>query len=306
MNNSRRSFIKNSSVILAGAALLPQRNTESRTREEKLAIQLYCVDKEMHEDAERTLKALNEAGYNYVEHASYTARKFYSYSPADFRKLVQDCGLTLVSGHTVLKLQHWEKNNKNFTPEWHYTIEDAVTAGQQFIISPWLDRSLWNDETALKHFMDVFNLSGELCKEAGLQFGYHNHDFEFTNTFNSLCLYDVMLQNTDARLVAQQLDIGNIYGKDRSVTDLFIKYPGRFRLMHVKNIAVNDERHHPYKSAPLNEGILDVKAIVNEARTRGGTTCFIIDQDNGVTTKSFEGTMQHYIAFTAMNCNDKT
>ena len=306
MYNSRRSFIKNSSVVLAGAALLPQHYTAAQSKKEKLAIQLYSVDKEMHKDACGTLKFLKELGYQYVEHAGYISRKFYDYSPADFNKLVTDYGLTLVSGHTVLKLQHWNKRTKNFTAEWHHTIEDAAAAKQQFIITPWLDHSLWNDETALKYFMDVFNKSGELCKKAGLQFGYHNHNFEFTHTFNSLRLYDVILQNTDPQLVAQQLDIGNIYEKDFSITDLFAQYPNRFQLMHVKNIKATNKRHQPYKSAPINDGLLDVKEITNKARKQGGTSYFIIEQDGDAATNPFECAKQNFLAFTAMNTIDKT
>ncbi len=305
MDNSRRSFIKNSSIALAGAALLPHHYIALQKEKEKLAIQLYGVDKAMHEDAAHTLKVLKDAGYQYIEHADYTARRFYNYTPADFRKLVADCGLILLSGHAVLKLQHWDKSAECFTPEWHHTIEDAATAGQQFLISPWLDHSLWNDETALKRFMDVFNRSGELCKKAGLQFGYHNHDFEFTHTFNSSRLYDVMLQNTDPELVAQQLDIGNMYSEDFAVTDLFAQYPGRFQLLHVKNITATNERHQRYKSAPIRDGILDVQTIVNKARQQGGTTCFIIEQDNDSALESLECARQNFLAFITTNAIDK-
>lgn len=302
MRNTRRSFIKNSSIILAGTAFLsPGYAVPEGKKEEKVAFQLYSVDKEMHEDASGTLKAIRETGYKYIEHADYTSRKFYDFSPADFCKLVRDCGLILLSGHTVLELQHWNKATKNITSEWHYAIEDAATAGQQFLITPWLDRSLWNDETRLRHFMDVFNLSGELCKKAGIQFGYHNHDFEFLHTFNSFSLYDIILQNTDPRLVFQQLDIGNNYQKSFSVTDLFAQYPGRFQLMHVKDIKETNERHRQYKSALIGEGILDIKNIIDSARLQGGTSYFIIEQDNYAAINSLSSAAQNYQAFNKIN-----
>jgi sugar phosphate isomerase/epimerase len=298
MNSSRRSFIKNSSIVIAGTTLLPHNYAVAAgKKEELLGVQLYSVDKEMHEDAAGTLKALGKIGYKYVEHAGYSSRKFYGYPPSDFRKLLNDCGLNLLSGHSVLELKHWNKTTRQFTREWQHTIEDAVTAGQKFLISPWLDRSLWNDESALKHFMDVFNRSGELCNNAALQFGYHNHDFEFTHTFNSLRLYDIILQHTTPHLVSQQLDIGNIYQKDFSATDLFDQYPGRFQLMHVKDVIETNERHQQFTSAAIGEGVLNIKHIIDKARQQGGTSCFIIAQDDYGSANTFKCASNNYNAF---------
>ena len=114
-----------------------------------------------------------------MEYAGYASGKFYGYSPAEFKNLVNDCGLTLLSGHATLEIKHWDNRQKDFTPEWKQTIHHAAISGQQYLITPWLDHSLWNNETELKRFMEVLNKSGELCKKQGLQFGYHNHGFEF-------------------------------------------------------------------------------------------------------------------------------
>ena len=299
MNSSRRTFIKNSSIILAGSALVSNPYASAiNNKQEKLAIQLCSVDKEMHDDAERTLTTLKKIGYKYVEHAGYVSRKFYGFSPLEFRSLVNDCGLTLLSGHTVLRLQHWDEANQTFTPEWHNIIEDAAMAGQQFLITPWLDRSLWNDEKKLKGFMEVFNRSGELCKKAGLQFGYHNHDFEFTHTFGSQRLYDIILQHTDPKLVAQQLDIGNISHHEFPVTDILAQYPGRFHLMHVKDKTQTNEKYRGYKSVTVGDGLLDMNSIIAKARLTGGTYNFIIELENDSTLEPFNCAKKNYEVFT--------
>jgi len=287
MNTTRRSFIKNSTVIIAGAALLPHHSSTAAGKKlETLAIQLYPFENEMFHDAKGTLTDLGKMGYKYVEHANYTERTFYGYSPADFRKLLDDCGLTLLSGHTVLEMKHWNKPARHFIRDWHYTIEDAATAGQQYLITPWIDRSIWNNEHSFRYFMDVFNKSGELCKRAGLQFGYHNHDFEFTHTLNSVRLYDIILQHTCRDLVFQQLDIANLYQKGYSVNDLFSRYPGRFQLMHVKDLVESNDRHHPYKTVPLGQGYLNISNSIEKGRQKGGTICFIIDQHKDISSDS--------------------
>ena len=281
MSTSRRSFIKNSALTIAAAAILPHSSLLAPGKKINTpAIQLFAFGKEMYDDTIGTLRALEKIGYRYVEHANYTDRKFYGFSPSDFSKLLNDCGLTLLSGHSVLEMQHWNRISKVFNREWHYTIEDAASAGQQYLITPWIDPRLWNDERGFHYFMDVFNKSGELCKSAGLQFGYHNHDFEFTHSFNSLKLYDIILQHTSPNLVCQQLDIANFCLHGYTIKDLFSRYPGRFQLMHVKDLIKTSERGYPFKVVPMGEGIIDIKHIIANAPQQGGTSCFIIDQHN--------------------------
>jgi sugar phosphate isomerase/epimerase len=111
-----------------------------------------------------------------------------------------------------------------------------------------------------------------------LQFGYHNHDFEFTTMFGDARLYDVMLKNTDPALVTQQLDIGNMYPTGAMPLDYLRDYPGRFQLMHVK-----DQFRKPdgkYENTLLGKGILPLKDILKTARKIGGTSQFIIEQED--------------------------
>ena len=96
------------------------------------------------------------------------------------------------SGHTVLADKHWDKTTNSFTDSWKQTIEDAAIAGQRHVISPWLDESLRKDYDGLISFLEVFNKCGEHCKKSGLQFGYHNHDFEFNNSLNGKTIYEII------------------------------------------------------------------------------------------------------------------
>src|SRR5436190_13439284 len=107
--------------------------------------------------------------------------------------------------------------------------------GQQYVISPSLNEAYRKDKDGLLSFMEVFNKSGELCKKSGMKFGYHNHDFEFSQQFDGKKVFDIILENTDPSLVAQQLDIGNMYQAGGIALDIVKQYPGRFELMHVKD-----------------------------------------------------------------------
>ena len=127
------------------------------------------------------------------------------------------------------------KLQNDFTDAWKQTVADAALVGEQYVISPWLDESMRTNMGDFKRYMDVFNKSGELCRHIGMKFGYHNHDFEFNTKLDGVKLYDLMLQNTDPELVAQQLDIGNMYHAGGRALDIIKQYPGRFELMHVKD-----------------------------------------------------------------------
>ena len=212
MQSSRRQFISKSALALAGTALVPRSLFATAPKSTVLGIQLYTVRDDMKKDPLGTLKQLAAIGYKNVEHANYVDRKFYGYSAKDFLKILNDLGLKMPSGHTVMGRTHWDESKKEFTDAWKYTIDDAATCGQKFVISPWLDENLRKTYDSLLSYMEVFNKSGELCKKSGMKFGYHNHNFEFSSLLNGEKVFDIMIKHTDPNLVAQQLDIGNMYG----------------------------------------------------------------------------------------------
>jgi sugar phosphate isomerase/epimerase len=281
MDNSRRKFIKNTTLIVAGSALLSDKLFASPKKVERLGLQLYTIRDAMKLDPKGSLTKLADMGYVHVEHANYVDRKFYGYTAKEFKKLLADLSLQIPSGHSVMTANDWDATKNDFTDKWKYTIEDAVEVGQRYIISPWLDERLRTDKDGLKRFMDQFNKCGELCKKSGLTFGYHNHNFEFTTMIGDTTLYDFILTNTDPALVAQQFDIGHL-GANVTPLEILKKYPGRFELMHVKDVIKNDavKDDGGYESTTLGDGIMPVKDILKAARKIGGTSQFIIEQES--------------------------
>lgn len=283
MKLSRRKFLVSSSISLAGTVLSSNSIFANNAKDTLLGIQLYSVRDEMTKDPLGTLKQLAAMGYRNVEHASYVDRKFYGYSASEFKKVLSGMGLKMPSGHTVMLDKHWDKATGDFTDAWKYTIEDAATVGQRYVISPWLDEGLRKDYSGLVGFMEVFNKCGELCKKSGMKFGYHNHDFEFKYSLNDKKIYDIILENTDPQLVTQQIDIGNMYGGGGIAIDVIKKYPGRFESMHVKDEIKSEKKDgmsEAYESTILGKGILPVKEIVALGKKIGGTTDFIIEQES--------------------------
>jgi sugar phosphate isomerase/epimerase len=283
MNSSRRSFLKTSAVAATAAALMPDNVFAAPKKIQRVGLQLYSVRDAMRIDPAGVLKKLADMGYVYVEHANYVNRKFYGYTAKEFRKVLDDLSLVMPSGHTVMTTQHWDAAKNDFTDAWKWTVEDAAVLGQKYVISPWMDTAVRTDKSALDRTMEQFNKSGELCQKSGMKFGYHNHDFEFTTMVGDMRLFDYIMQHTDQALVAQQLDIGNMYGRENDAISIIKKYPGRFESMHVKDEIKSAE--HPnegtgYESCVLGLGVLPVKDVLKEAKKIGGTSLLIIEQES--------------------------
>lgn len=278
MKTTRRKFIKKSAMALTAASVLSP-SVFGKTSETLTGIQLYSIRDDMKKNPAGTIQQLANMGYRYVEHANYVDRKFYGYTAKEFKKLLDDLGMKMPSGHTVMGEQHWDDTKKDFTDLWKYTVEDAAVVGQQFVISPSLSKSLRSTKDSLKKYMEIFNKSGELCKKSGMKFGYHNHDFEFSEKLDGEVMYDIMLNNTDPDLVMQQLDIGNLYNGGAKAIDVVKKFPGRFPSMHVKDEILASGGNERYESTILGAGIVNVKEVIDLGKKSGGTIHFIIEQE---------------------------
>jgi sugar phosphate isomerase/epimerase len=283
MNTSRRKFIKNSGVAIAGAVILPRTISDKwKSPAHFVGIQLYTIRDDMQKDPAGTLKKLAGMGYKYVEHAGYENRKFYGYPVADFKKLLNDNGLKMASGHSFFGSKQWDKTKNDFTDDWKYTIEDSAAVGMKYVISPGVDEDLCKNMDDFKRYMELFNKTGELCKKGGVTFTYHNESYEFNHSLDGKSLYALLLTLTDHSLVSQQIDIGNMYEPGGRAMDYLKRYPGRYPLMHVKDEIKKKtpgENGQVHESALLGKGVVGVKDIVDFA-AKNGTTYFIIEQED--------------------------
>lgn len=282
MPTSRRNFIRKTSVLIGAGLLSRQLFAAGAADAHIMGVQLYSVRDDMRKAPLPTLKAIADMGYRHVEHANYVNRKFYGYTATEFKKVLDDHGLTMPSGHTVMGRDHWDATKNDFSDAWKQTVEDAAVVGQELVISPWLDEGLRKTYDDMKRYMEVFNKSGELCRKSGMRFGYHNHNFEFTQKLNGKLVYDIILESTDPALVTQQLDMGNLYSTGANALEIVKKHPGRFVSLHVKDeikSAKSNEIGEGYESTILGTGVANTKQITDEAR-KLGTKHFIVEQES--------------------------
>jgi sugar phosphate isomerase/epimerase len=113
-----------------------------------------------------------------------------------------------------------------------------------------------------------------------MKFGYHNHDFEFSEKLNNQKLFDIMMKSFNPEMVVVQLDIGNLYNGGAVALDVVNQYPGRFELLHVKDEIEAVSGEEKYVSCVLGEGIVHCKQVVDQATKIGGAKVYIIEQES--------------------------
>jgi sugar phosphate isomerase/epimerase len=206
---------------------------EAPAEDKFIGIQLWSVRGDMIADPEGTLSELGEMGYSYIETANYQDGKFYNMDPVNFRALVEAKGMKFLSSHVGRELpaeEDWDE-----AMEWWSTAIDAhASAEVPYMILPFMPLSAFENLEVLQRWADYFNTIGEMAREKGVRFGFHNHAIEFTEV-EGIVAYDYLLDNTDPELVFYQLDLYWIVEGGKDPVDYFRKYPGRFLMFHVKD-----------------------------------------------------------------------
>ncbi len=223
-------------------------------------IQLYTVRDLCREDLEGTLAALAEMGYREVEFENY-----HGHSAAAVRAMLDRHGLSAPSSHVDLEA---------LTTGLDQAITDARTAGHHYLVLRWIPESQRTPE-GLKAIADQLNRAGARLASAGLAVAYHNHYFEFAPLpigAGALTAYDLLLERTDPALVFMQLDLFWIRKGGQDALRYLASYPGRFRMVHVKEMAADGSM------VDLGRGAMDWPALLS-ASVGAGVGHFFVEHD---------------------------
>ena len=230
---------------------------------------LYTVRDEMKADPTATLKAVADAGYAYVEAAGYSDGKFYNMTPEDFGRVLKEAGLEPVSTHQGgMTMENVDQ-----------MIADVKKAGFKYFVIPVppmghfkIENGKMGMSEELEFLTEVLNVVGKKCKNAGMELLYHNHDFEFVKNENGIVPIEFFLEPTDADIVNFEMDLYWVTKAGADPLAYFEKYPGRFKLWHVKDM--DDEG----KFAPVGLGNIDFGRIL-EQKKKSGMKYYYVEQD---------------------------
>ena len=238
---------------------LKTEDTRWRTQLNRIGIQLYTVRRDLSRDVEGTLARLAEIGFREVEFAGYPQG-----TGASLRAILDRHRLTAPSSHVSLQATR---------TDWERTLDEAATVGQRYIVVAWLDAGERKTIDDWKRIAALFNRAAETAQSWKIRFAYHNHDFEFAAIDGKLG-YDVLLAETDPKLVGFEMDLYWITKGGKDPLEYFAKYPGRFPMLHIKDMDATARKGF----AEVGKGIIDFKRILKRAR-QAGVKHYFYEQD---------------------------
>ncbi|HET7250237.1 MAG TPA: sugar phosphate isomerase/epimerase [Gemmatimonadales bacterium] len=247
----RRDFLGS----LAAATVLPRLSFASldplfRARIAKVGIQLYTVRDLMKADFEGTIAKVAQTGYREVEFAGYFDR-----TPEQVRAVLDKNGLAAPSCHVGYENTADDK--------WAATLQTVKAVGHQYVVCAWIPEEARKTADDWKRVCDRFNTAGQAAQAAGVQFAYHNHSFEFAPLADKQIPYDLLLANTDPKLVQLEVDLFWITFAGADPVSYFMKYQGRFPMVHVKDMMKKPtpDAKPEQVMTDVGKGSIDWKAI---------------------------------------------
>jgi sugar phosphate isomerase/epimerase len=258
---NRRNFLYATGTSLLTLTSL-ERLAAAPAAKKAVGLQLYTLRNEIGKmGIEMVLAEVAKLGYQKMESFGYGNGKFFGKTPAEYAAILKANGLTAPSGHYMLG---------SLKGDFQRVLDDAKAIGQEYVVVAYLMPDERSPE-AVKGMLDLMNSRGEQARKAGLTLGYHNHDFEFTQKVNGEKIYDLLLKNTD---VPMEVDLYWIVKAGEKAPDYFAKYPGRFPLWHVKDVAKTEKGEF----AEVGTGSVDFASLFKQAK-QAGLKHYFVEQD---------------------------
>ena len=270
---NRRRFLGTAAAVTAGTLFTSRFSWAAGDHKiNKVGVQLYTVRDLMKDDFEGTIAKVAQIGYKEVEFAGYFGR-----TAQQVKAVLDKNGLKAPATH----VQYDELDDK-----FPSVVEFSKAIGLEYIVCPWIPEELRKSPDIWKQAAEKFNKCGELSKKAGMQFAYHNHWFEFLPTDGKLP-YDELLKLCDASLVKMEMDLCWITTTGTDPLKYFNAYPGRFPLVHVKDVKTlpkistggSQNFGDTVDLTEVGSGIIDWKRIFAQSE-KAGIKHYIVEHDH--------------------------
>lgn len=273
---NRRNFLGKMTAATAATVLTPNFSwAAAQHKIENVGLQLYTVRKVMTKDLDGTLAKVAAIGYREVE------GPLLELSPQETKAALARHGLVCPSTHSGYPLMR---------DGWPQVLEGCHVIGAKYVNIPWIPGSIRNGPDGLKRVADDFNRAGEMSKKAGIQLAFHDHWIDFDPTPSGKLVYDILLERFDPSLVKMELDIcwSTVGGID--AVQYFERYPGRFPLVHLKDLKkipsptvaqgskIDGEDVIPLMTE-VGSGVIDWKRILAHAH-QGGVQHYFVEEDD--------------------------
>jgi sugar phosphate isomerase/epimerase len=277
---NRRKFLVGTGAAALGALVLPKAASAffAGAGEHPLGVQLFTLFNIIEDDVKGNLKKVADIGYTEIESAFSKLPGYYGMKPKEFAALCKELGMTWKSHHVLgapFKMPKGMKMPAGMTLPAHMAnlrddmkelVDQAAEGGIPYLVCANIPTETMDD---IKSSVEILNKTGELCKKVNIQLCYHNHDMEF-KTVEGKIPYDLLLSGTQADLVKMELDLAWATKAGIKPVELFKAHPGRFPLLHLKDISKD------FKTLePVGEGVVDFKDIFANVAIAGAKHYFV-------------------------------
>jgi len=264
---TRRNFIRTGSTVLAALPFAKNglSNAFPSAALKNFGIQLYMVRDEMEKYPATVLRILGDMGYTQLESFKGSKGMYWGMSNKEFKKVASQYKLSLIS-------THYDDDEIPFEKK----AVDASEIGMKYLICPWKGPQKSIDD--FKKIAEDFNRRGKICKDHGIRFGYHAHDYPYKKVDGQMPI-DVLLDNTDKDLVDFEMDFYYTVTEGQDPEEYLKKYKDRFRLCHMRDVM--KERlpagSQDESACDLGQGIINYPKLINTA-LENGTKYFFVEQ----------------------------
>jgi sugar phosphate isomerase/epimerase len=250
----RRCFVAS---LLAGTCF-PAPAAFGLRNHHKVGLQLYTIRQYASQNLRKSLSAVSRIGYREVEFAG-----LFGWNPRNVRRILDDLGLSAPSAHI---------GYADLDETWSKVLEDAKILGHRFIVCPGIPEEHRTSIDDWKRVAEKFNQAAAIARRFGIQFAYHNHDFEFLPV-QGILPYKLLLEETDPKLVRMELDVYWITRAKQDPLFFLANYPNRFPLLHLKDMTAQGEM------ADIGAGVIDFARILRLSGI-AGVEHYFVEHDN--------------------------
>ena len=264
---TRREFLR-ASALAAGCAIRFPRHAFAADEHGGMiyGVQLYMVRRQAVKDLAGILKAIHRVGFAQIELYPIA----YDHPAAELKQIVVDSGLGVVSGHF---------DYGGFEAK----VEYGRQLGLKYMVCPMLPKEQWNSTEGFRKAADDFNRWGAAVRDAGMEFLFHNHCYEFKPQAGGVTGWQTLMEHTDPNLVKVELDLYWLTQAGKDPAAMLAKYAERARVIHLKDRTARAPTG--YEMGPsaehfteLGKGTIPWPKLIAQARRQGIRYAFL-DQD---------------------------
>ena len=224
-----------------------------------LGVQLYTLRSEMEGRVEQTLERVAAVGYQEVE---LVRSQYFGHSPTEIREMLARTGLRAPASHIAPSFE---------TDAWERILDDANEVGHEYVVVASIPLNMRANLDDWRRTAEAMTGAGERARAAGLQYAYHNHDFEFIE-MDGRVAFDVFCEESDPELVQIELDVYWIIHGGGDPVAFFNRWPGRIPLVHVK------DRTGAGEMADVGAGVIDWAGLFQHI-DHAGMKHFLVEHD---------------------------